>query len=221
MAKRPSKAKGEDAELLHTEPSSAEGKTVPGLTATASAFVPLARDLARWAGAEKLHPYLVLFLARVASDYSIPDQDAQYLFNIRNENIPKGVLAQWPEPFVSNLRSQIQAFIRHIGDHKDSDTSSIEESLSIRTERALRLLKSYLVEPPRPKLVTLGDILRRHRMAAGLTQDQLAQVSGVSQAQISQLEKDRWLPRVDALMALAKALGVPAAALLPPDDTPP
>lgn len=56
--------------------------------------------------------------------------------------------------------------------------------------------------------------LMRLRLAAGVTQDQLAAKSGVSQSQISALEKGIWEPRLSTILALAKAFGVAPAALV-------
>lgn len=57
--------------------------------------------------------------------------------------------------------------------------------------------------------------LARLRSAAGLTQDQLAAKSGVSQSHISALEKGTWEPRLSTILALAKAFGVAPAAFVP------
>jgi len=57
--------------------------------------------------------------------------------------------------------------------------------------------------------------LARLRAAAGLTQDQLAAKSGVSQSHISALEKGTWEPRLSTILALAKAFGVAPAAFVP------
>src|SRR5215211_8779545 len=52
-----------------------------------------------------------------------------------------------------------------------------------------------------------GDLLRRHRLAAGLTQEELAERAGVSTRGISDLERGaRGLPRKDTLQMLLQAL---------------
>lgn len=56
--------------------------------------------------------------------------------------------------------------------------------------------------------------LIRLRAEAGLTQDQLAARSGVSQSHISGLEKGTWEPRLSTVLALARAFGVAPAALV-------
>lgn len=55
--------------------------------------------------------------------------------------------------------------------------------------------------------------LRRLRREAGLTQAQLATLSGVSRALVSAIESGRHLPRVDAALAIARTLGVSAELL--------
>lgn len=60
---------------------------------------------------------------------------------------------------------------------------------------------------------SLGELLRDHRRAAGLTQEELAELAGVSPRSISELERGgAHLPRRDTIGLLARALG-----LSPPD----
>ena len=62
--------------------------------------------------------------------------------------------------------------------------------------------------PSKPKL-TLGDRLRQYRRAARLTQEQLAERSGMSVRAISDLERGaRQAPHRDTLRLLAEALGL-------------
>ena len=57
-----------------------------------------------------------------------------------------------------------------------------------------------------------GDLLRRHRIAAGLTQEALAERAGVSTRGISDLERGaRELPRKDTLRLLLQALDLAPA----------
>jgi predicted ATPase/DNA-binding XRE family transcriptional regulator len=56
---------------------------------------------------------------------------------------------------------------------------------------------------------TFGDLLRRHRMAAGLTQEELAERSGLSVRAISDLERGtRHVPRKTTLQMLIEALSL-------------
>jgi DNA-binding XRE family transcriptional regulator len=57
--------------------------------------------------------------------------------------------------------------------------------------------------------------LVRLRLGAGLTQDDLAARSGISQSNISALENSTWEPRLSTIFALAKAFGVAPAELVP------
>jgi transcriptional regulator with XRE-family HTH domain/molybdate-binding protein len=59
-----------------------------------------------------------------------------------------------------------------------------------------------------------GDRLRRRRRAAGLSQIELAERAGVSRQAVGALEAGRHLPRVDAALALAAALGTNVEDLL-------
>src|SRR5687767_1033998 len=57
-----------------------------------------------------------------------------------------------------------------------------------------------------------GDLLRRYRIAAGLTQEELAERAGVSSRGISDLERGaRGLPRKDTLQLLLEALDLSPA----------
>jgi transcriptional regulator with XRE-family HTH domain len=70
---------------------------------------------------------------------------------------------------------------------------------------------------------TVGRQVRRRRRAAGLSQAELAERAGVSRQAVGALEAGRHLPRVDAAMALAVALGTTVEDLLAPGtgrDTP-
>ena len=56
---------------------------------------------------------------------------------------------------------------------------------------------------------TFGDLLRRHRQAAGLTQEELAARTGLSVRGLSDLERGvRVIPRKDTLRLLIEALGL-------------
>lgn len=51
-------------------------------------------------------------------------------------------------------------------------------------------------------------ILEQRRVAAGLTQAQLAEKSGLSQSNISRIEAGHRLPKADTIRALAYGLGI-------------
>jgi transcriptional regulator with XRE-family HTH domain len=60
---------------------------------------------------------------------------------------------------------------------------------------------------------TFGDLLREHRVAAGLTQEQLAERSGLGIRTIRDLERGRVArPHRESIRLLAGALGLPSAA---------
>jgi transcriptional regulator with XRE-family HTH domain len=60
----------------------------------------------------------------------------------------------------------------------------------------------------------LGAELRKAREDAGLTQEQLANITGIDRAYISELEHDKKSPTVNRLMRMCKAVGVAASELL-------
>jgi transcriptional regulator with XRE-family HTH domain len=59
-----------------------------------------------------------------------------------------------------------------------------------------------------------GATVRRLRMAAGLTQEQLGAACDMDLSAVSRLERGHRNPRLDTLVRLARALDVPPAALL-------
>jgi transcriptional regulator with XRE-family HTH domain len=63
-------------------------------------------------------------------------------------------------------------------------------------------------------MVTLGATVRSLRTRVGLSQEELAQLVGLSQAQISRLERGRWeLAGPEFLVRLASVLGVSKSTL--------
>ncbi len=61
----------------------------------------------------------------------------------------------------------------------------------------------------------LGERLRQCRRLLGLTQAELASSAGLTQASVSHYESGKIEIRLGALVALARALGIPATALAP------
>ena len=60
----------------------------------------------------------------------------------------------------------------------------------------------------------LGQRLRAARLAAGLTQEKVAEQAGISPTYMPRLEAGAAAPSLDVLLQLAAALGVPAGVLL-------
>jgi transcriptional regulator with XRE-family HTH domain len=60
----------------------------------------------------------------------------------------------------------------------------------------------------------LGEVLRRARVEAGLTQEQLAERAGVHDTYVSLLERGLSSPSVDTIAAKAKGLGTKAHVLI-------
>jgi transcriptional regulator with XRE-family HTH domain len=60
----------------------------------------------------------------------------------------------------------------------------------------------------------LGDEIRKVRLAANLTQEQLAFEADISRNYVSLLELNQKSPTVDVLLRIARAVGVRASALI-------
>jgi transcriptional regulator with XRE-family HTH domain len=60
----------------------------------------------------------------------------------------------------------------------------------------------------------LGEIIREHRLAAGLSQEGLADRCGSHFTYISEIETSKVSPSVNVLRRIAQALGVPASHLV-------
>jgi transcriptional regulator with XRE-family HTH domain len=60
----------------------------------------------------------------------------------------------------------------------------------------------------------MGDELRKLRERAGLTQEQLSFMAGLSRPYVSQLERDLKSPTVDTLFRICDALEVSAASVI-------
>ncbi len=60
----------------------------------------------------------------------------------------------------------------------------------------------------------LGKNLRAARLDLGLSQEEIAERSGVPQGEVSRIERGERDPRVSTLLQLAKAIGVSPGQLL-------
>ena len=69
-------------------------------------------------------------------------------------------------------------------------------------------------DPWKARLEALGALLREERRAAGLSQRDVAERTGVSDAYLSQVERGRHEPSLRVLTAVASTLGVSLEALL-------
>ena len=80
-----------------------------------------------------------------------------------------------------------------------------------------RSIKGEFKRSKRRVTLSPGEMLQILREKNGLTQNQLAQLSGLTQATVSSLESDRISLGVERAKALAKVLHVHPALLLFPD----
>jgi len=60
----------------------------------------------------------------------------------------------------------------------------------------------------------LGEELRQRRLAAGLSQEQLADKAGIDRTYVSLLERDERIPTVNILIAMCRAMGVRASEVI-------
>lgn len=60
----------------------------------------------------------------------------------------------------------------------------------------------------------LGELLRKAREEAGLTQEALAHAAGVDRSYLSELERDLKSPTVEFLLNLCAAMGTSAGSLI-------
>jgi transcriptional regulator with XRE-family HTH domain len=63
-------------------------------------------------------------------------------------------------------------------------------------------------------LSAFATVLRRHRLAAGMTQEELAHKAGVSPRYVSLLETRKYHPTLATVDGIALALGMPLAAFV-------
>jgi transcriptional regulator with XRE-family HTH domain len=66
-----------------------------------------------------------------------------------------------------------------------------------------------------PATATVGDLIREKRIAASLTQEQLAMKVRISRAQIANIEAGRTDPQLKSLRSYADALGCQMKDLIP------
>jgi len=63
--------------------------------------------------------------------------------------------------------------------------------------------------------MTIGEQIKQARMAKGLTQKQLGELSETSEGTVRQYEIGKRQPRIEQLQRIASALGIPVGQLLP------
>lgn len=66
--------------------------------------------------------------------------------------------------------------------------------------------------------MTTGQLIKKARKKAGMTQKQLAEKLGISYVNISQLENDQRTPKYKTVLSMAAALGVEWEDLVPADE---
>lgn len=85
-------------------------------------------------------------------------------------------------------------------------------------EQFPRLVKLYMAFYPArlddPRVGNLGENLRDTRTKLGLTQEQVAERSGVQAGEVSRIEAGKRDPQLSTILKLAKAVEVPPGQLL-------
>ncbi len=70
---------------------------------------------------------------------------------------------------------------------------------------------------PDPELIAFGRMVRAAREQKGISVAQLAESAGFKRRRLVRIKAGELDPRYDGLIALADGLGVPVAAIMPPD----
>ena len=65
----------------------------------------------------------------------------------------------------------------------------------------------------RERRAIFGDVVREQRLAAGLSQEALAERCGVDRKSISRMETGAFSPRLDSVFNVAEALNIPVSEL--------
>ena len=81
-----------------------------------------------------------------------------------------------------------------------------------------RRVTEQRVTPIPPERQFFAERMLELRRKRSLTQVQLAARSGVTQAHVSALERGAWEPRLETIVAIARALKVQPSALMPKID---
>ncbi len=115
-----------------------------------------------------------------------------------------------------HLRQGLQA-LTNLSPGDDADKQQAHEDLLSLQTQVLQLLHIHFAPDGEAEGARrFGDVLRQHRDEAGLTQDQLAQFTGLSESLVRKLEKGLKAPSRKTLLALCT---VPDLKLVPSEIT--
>lgn len=70
------------------------------------------------------------------------------------------------------------------------------------------------------KTRTVKNCVREIRSSLGMTQEELAGLTGVARQSIISIEKERYLPNIETALLISKSLNVPVAELFWLEDEP-
>ena len=79
----------------------------------------------------------------------------------------------------------------------------------------MRLVYNYQRNMNKEEIRILAANLRKVRLAAGLTQEGLARKAGITGSYYARLERGEYLPSLNTLCKIAKAMRVKASQILP------
>lgn len=110
-------------------------------------------------------------------------------------------------------RNDLYELIPHLlSDDEEEQRSAMKAATEILDQNPVRVLKSDLLEGASSELKKwtgfISKKIRKARKAAGLTQAQLAERSGIPQSHISRLENGEHSPSAQTLQRLAKAMNL-------------
>jgi DNA-binding XRE family transcriptional regulator len=120
-------------------------------------------------------------------------------------------------------RNDLYELIPHLlSDDVEEQRSAMKAATEILAQRPVRVLELDFLEGSNSELVQwtrfISKRIRKARKAAGLTQVELAERSGIPQSHISRLENGEHSPSAQTLKRLAQALNVPYEDLDPSAD---
>ncbi len=110
---------------------------------------------------------------------------------------------------MSSQPNSIDARVLLVTDANGSLTKSASGGRQTATEKGRPLFATIATAGADEPSAGFGNLLRDHRRAAGLTQEQLAERAGISQRSISDMERGgEHVPRRDTVALLLRALGL-------------
>src|SRR5690606_16071375 len=125
-------------------------------------------------------------------------------------SVLKARISQLPQEDQDDLWELFPVIVSGSAEEQAAACVAMQEILDQTPHKVQRLIVS---EQPGRELDSwisfVSKRIREARMAANLTQEKVAELSGIPQSHISRLEKGQHSPTAKTLEKLAKAIGVP------------